>query len=108
MKFLIVEPSSLPILIPLGPIYSSQDSVMKTCNFPNLHVIPKNSSAGDQNWHKLCNTNPKHGYSLSLTPLLSGAYKLCPIVREVSMNHILGGLARLGDPRCPEEFRGPV
>ena len=30
MKFLIVEPSPLPILIPLGPKYSPQDS------FPNI------------------------------------------------------------------------
>ena len=29
MKFLIVEPSPLPILIPLGPKYSSQDPVFK-------------------------------------------------------------------------------
>ena len=29
MKFLIVEPTSLPILIPLGPKYSPQDPVFK-------------------------------------------------------------------------------
>ena len=29
MKFLIVEPSPLPILIPLGPKYSPQDPVFK-------------------------------------------------------------------------------
>ena len=29
MKFLIVEPSPLPILIPLGPKYSTQDPVFK-------------------------------------------------------------------------------
>ena len=29
MKFLIVEPSPLPILIPLGPKYSPQDLVFK-------------------------------------------------------------------------------
>ena len=30
MKFLIVEPSPLPILIPLGPKYSNQDPVLNT------------------------------------------------------------------------------
>ena len=30
MKFLIVEPSPLPILIPLGPKYSPQDPVFLT------------------------------------------------------------------------------
>ena len=30
MKFLIVEPSSLPILIPLGTKYSAQDPVFKS------------------------------------------------------------------------------
>ena len=30
MKFLIVEPSLIPILIPLGPKYSSQNPVFKS------------------------------------------------------------------------------
>jgi len=30
MKFLIVEPSPLPILIPLGPKYSPHDPVLNT------------------------------------------------------------------------------
>ena len=29
MKFLVVEPSELPILIPVGPKYSPQDPVFK-------------------------------------------------------------------------------
>ena len=29
MKFLIAEPSPLPILIPLGPKYSPQDPIFK-------------------------------------------------------------------------------
>ena len=32
MKFLIVEPSPLPILIPLGPKYSPQDDERPTGN----------------------------------------------------------------------------
>ena len=36
MKFLIVEPSPLPILIPLGPKYSPRDPVFKSCTVWNL------------------------------------------------------------------------
>ena len=38
MKFLIVEPSPLPILIPLGPKYSPQDPVFKN-NYITLPLI---------------------------------------------------------------------
>ena len=37
MKFLIVEPSPLPILIPLGPKYSPQDPVLK---YPLAYIPP--------------------------------------------------------------------
>ena len=33
MKFLIVEPAPLPILIPLGPKYSPQDPVFKIAKY---------------------------------------------------------------------------
>ena len=36
MKFLIVEPSPLPIIIPLGPKYSPQDPVFK---YPIIIII---------------------------------------------------------------------
>ena len=38
MKFLIVEPSALPILIPLGPKYSPQDPVFTFSLRSSLNV----------------------------------------------------------------------
>ena len=39
MKFLIVEPSPLPILIPLGPKYSPQDPVFKYDNWKQAYYL---------------------------------------------------------------------
>ena len=41
MKFLIVEPFPLPILIPLGPKYSPQDSVLLPTVIPVERSLTK-------------------------------------------------------------------
>ena len=47
MKFLIVEPSPLPILIPLGSNYSPQDPVVTNNN--NNNNINNNNNNNDNN-----------------------------------------------------------
>ena len=43
MKFFIVEPSPLPILIPLGPKYSPQDPVFKSVTINQASCCKKNA-----------------------------------------------------------------